>query len=70
MGRIAGADIDVPTEEPIAPSSPLWTMEHVLITLHTAGETQHYEDNMIEILCDNLGRLWRAGSCLSQRGSH
>ena len=28
-------------------------------TPHTAGETRRYEDNVIEILCDNLGRLWR-----------
>ncbi len=41
------------------PSSPLWAMEHVLITPHTAGETRRYEDNVIEILLDNLGRLWR-----------
>jgi D-2-hydroxyacid dehydrogenase (NADP+) len=34
-------------------------MEHVLITPHTAGETRCYEDNVIEILLDNLGRLWR-----------
>jgi phosphoglycerate dehydrogenase-like enzyme len=41
------------------PNSPLWAMEQVLITPHTAGETRHYEDNVIEILRDNLGRLWR-----------
>ncbi len=57
--RIAGAGIDVTAEEPLAPSSPLWAMEHVLITPHTAGETRGYEDNVIEILLDNLGRLWR-----------
>ncbi len=57
--RIAGAGIDVTVEEPLAPSSPLWGMEHVLLTPHTAGETRHYEDNVIEILRDNLGRLWR-----------
>ena len=34
-------------------------MEHVLLTPHTAGETRQYEDNVIEILRDNLGRLWR-----------
>src|ERR1700720_2515912 len=55
--RIAGAGIDVTMEEPLAPSSPLWGMEHVLLTPHTAGETRHYEDNVIEILRDNLGRL-------------
>ncbi len=57
--RIAGAGIDVTAEEPLAPSSPLWAMEHVLITPHTAGETRRYEDNVIHILRDNLGRLWR-----------
>jgi phosphoglycerate dehydrogenase-like enzyme len=57
--RIAGAGLDVTAEEPLAPSSPLWGMEHVLITPHTAGETRRYEDNVIEILRDNLERLWR-----------
>jgi phosphoglycerate dehydrogenase-like enzyme len=57
--HIAGAGIDVTVEEPLAPNSPLWGMEHVLLTPHTAGETRHYEDNVIEILRDNLGRLWR-----------
>jgi phosphoglycerate dehydrogenase-like enzyme len=56
---IAGAAIDVTAEEPLAPDSPLWGMEHVLITPHTAGETRRYEDNVIEILRDNLDRLWR-----------
>jgi D-2-hydroxyacid dehydrogenase (NADP+) len=57
--RIAGAGIDVTVEEPLAPNSPLWGMEHVLLTPHTAGETRRYEDNVIEILRDNLVRLRR-----------
>ena len=57
--RIAGAALDVTVEEPLPPNSPLWGMEHVLITPHTAGETRRYEDNVIEILRDNLDRLWR-----------
>jgi phosphoglycerate dehydrogenase-like enzyme len=57
--RIAGAGIDVTTEEPLAANSPLWGMAEVLITPHTAGETRRYEDNVIEILRDNLARLWR-----------
>jgi D-2-hydroxyacid dehydrogenase (NADP+) len=57
--RIAGAGIDVTAEEPLPPTSPLWAMDQVLITPHTAGETRHYEDNVIEILRDNLKRLWR-----------
>ena len=57
--RIAGAGVDVTAEEPLAPTSPLWAMEQVLLTPHTAGETRRYEDNVIEILCDNLDRLRR-----------
>jgi phosphoglycerate dehydrogenase-like enzyme len=56
---IAGAALDVTVEEPLMPTSPLWGMEQVLITPHTAGETRRYEDNVIEILRDNLERLWR-----------
>jgi phosphoglycerate dehydrogenase-like enzyme len=57
--QIAGAGIDVTVEEPLAPTSPLWAMEHVLVTPHTAGETRRYEDNVIAILRDNLDRLRR-----------
>lgn len=57
--RIAGAALDVTADEPLPPDSPLWGMDHVLVTPHTAGETRRYEDNVIEILRDNLDRLWR-----------
>jgi phosphoglycerate dehydrogenase-like enzyme len=56
---IAGAAIDVTMEEPLPAISPLWGLSNVLITPHTAGETQKYEDNVLDILVDNLNRLWR-----------
>jgi D-2-hydroxyacid dehydrogenase (NADP+) len=34
-------------------------MPNVLITPHTAGETRTYEDAVIDILMENLARLWR-----------
>jgi phosphoglycerate dehydrogenase-like enzyme len=34
-------------------------MSNVFITPHTAGETRKYEDNVLDILGDNLDRLWR-----------
>jgi D-2-hydroxyacid dehydrogenase (NADP+) len=49
----------VTVEEPLPPASPLWGMPNVVITPHTAGETRRYEDNVIDILIDNLDRLWR-----------
>ena len=57
--RIAAAGLDVTHEEPLPATSPLWAMPHVLITPHTAGETQRYEDAVIDILLENLERLWR-----------
>jgi phosphoglycerate dehydrogenase-like enzyme len=58
-GRIAGAGLDCTAEEPLPNASPLWDIPNVLITPHTAGETQKYEDNVIDLLLENLDRLWR-----------
>jgi len=57
--RIAAAGLDVVHEEPLPPASPLWALPQVLLTPHTAGETQRYEDAVIDLLVDNLERLWR-----------
>jgi D-2-hydroxyacid dehydrogenase (NADP+) len=62
--RIAGAALDCTWQEPLAPTSPLWDLPGVLITPHTAGETRRYEDNVIDLLMDNLGRLWRGETAL------
>jgi phosphoglycerate dehydrogenase-like enzyme len=58
-GRIAGAALDVTDPEPPDDASPLWTMPNVFITPHTGGETRKYEANVIEILMENLERMWR-----------
>jgi phosphoglycerate dehydrogenase-like enzyme len=62
--RIAAAGLDVTVEEPLPAHSPLWTMPNVLLTPHTAGETQRYEDAVIDILLENLDRLWRGETTL------
>ncbi len=58
-GAIAGAGIDHFWEEPLPQDSPFWGLENVLITPHTGGETRMYEENLIDILLENLDRLWR-----------
>jgi phosphoglycerate dehydrogenase-like enzyme len=63
-GRIAGAGIDVTVEEPLPATSPLWTLPNAFITPHTAGETRRYEDNVLDILVENLDRLWRGEATL------
>jgi phosphoglycerate dehydrogenase-like enzyme len=56
---IAGAGLDCTWDEPLAQESPLWAMPQVVLTPHTAGETRKYEGTVIDILLDNLQRLWR-----------
>ena len=63
-GKIWAAGLDVTVDEPLPESSPLWTMPNVFITPHTAGETRAYEDNVIDILIENLDRLWRGDATL------
>ncbi len=58
-GKIWAAALDVTVDEPLPATSPLWEMPNVFITPHTAGETRAYEDNVIDILIENLDRLWR-----------
>ncbi|HET9762381.1 MAG TPA: D-2-hydroxyacid dehydrogenase [Casimicrobiaceae bacterium] len=62
--RIAGAALDCLREEPLPESSVLWGLPNVLITPHTAGETRRYEDNLIDLLLENLDRLWRGETVL------
>jgi phosphoglycerate dehydrogenase-like enzyme len=63
-GRIAGAGIDHFWDEPLPAESPFWDLPNVLITPHTAGETRRYEDNVLDILLENLGRLERGETAL------
>ncbi|WP_339184070.1 D-2-hydroxyacid dehydrogenase [Oceanobacillus sp. FSL W7-1293] len=53
--EIAGAGIDVFEKEPLEESSPLWEMENVILTPHTAGATEFYNQRVIEdIFIPNL----------------
>jgi phosphoglycerate dehydrogenase-like enzyme len=65
--RIAGAALDCVWEEPLPATSALWSVPNVLITPHTAGETRRYEDNVIDLLLENLGRMWRGETALKNQ---
>lgn len=53
--KIAGAGLDVFEKEPLEDHNPLWEMENVIITPHTAGATEHYNQRVVEnILIPNL----------------
>ncbi|MDW8444571.1 MAG: NAD(P)-dependent oxidoreductase [Acetobacteraceae bacterium] len=65
-GRLGWAALDVFAEEPLPPEHPLWLMPNVLITPHCAGEFLGYEEGVIDLLLENLGRLRRGERLLNQ----
>ncbi|WP_409299756.1 D-2-hydroxyacid dehydrogenase [Peribacillus sp. SCS-155] len=54
-GEIAGAGLDVFETEPLQAESPLWNMDNVIITPHTAGSTEFYDQRVLDqIFLPNL----------------
>lgn len=62
-GQLAGAYLDVFEREPLDPTSPLWDMENVIISPHTASHSQGQNEAIFEIFLENLARF-RAGEPL------
>jgi phosphoglycerate dehydrogenase-like enzyme len=54
--RIAGAALDVFEHEPLPPDSPLWDLDNLLITPHTAGLTAKLWDRHYDLFSENLRR--------------
>jgi len=65
--KLAGAGLDVTEEEPLSRESPLWTLPNVVITPHIAGESELYEGNIVDILLENLDKLWKGETNLINR---
>jgi phosphoglycerate dehydrogenase-like enzyme len=55
--RFAGAALDVTTQEPLPPGSPLWSMDNVLITPHIAGLTDKMWERHYDSFAENLNRF-------------
>ena len=55
-GGIAGAALDVFSEEPLAADSPFWSMENVLITPKQGGYCDVYADQALPIVEQNIRR--------------
>ena len=54
--RIGGAGLDVVPQEPLPGDHPLWKMENVVITPHTAGGSPNRDGRCVALFCENLRR--------------
>jgi phosphoglycerate dehydrogenase-like enzyme len=52
--RLGGAVLDVTTEEPLPPESPLWGLPNVIVTPHISGDTTASYRRAVDVLCVNL----------------
>lgn len=66
QGAIAGAALDVTTEEPLPPENPLWKLDNVFITPHVSAISEHLWERQTDLLIDNLER-WFDGRELVNR---
>jgi phosphoglycerate dehydrogenase-like enzyme len=55
-GIIGGAGLDVFEKEPLPPSSPLWEMENVILTPHSAGIFHRLDQNSGNFFIEQLQR--------------
>jgi phosphoglycerate dehydrogenase-like enzyme len=56
-GRIAGAALDVTTEDPIPKESPLWDLPNTIITPHIAVESVKLSEAVVDFWCENVRRF-------------
>lgn len=54
--RVAGAGLDVFSQEPLPPSSPLWKLPNVIMTPHIAGSMEDYVGQACDMFVKNLER--------------
>ena len=64
--KIAGAALDVASEEPLLPESPLWKAANLQITPHISAISDRLWDRQTELVMENLDR-WFSGRELVNR---
>lgn len=64
--KIAGAALDVFSEEPLPSNSPLWKLPNVIISPHVGGMSLHYNQRAIDLFVENLRRYVAGTPLLNQ----
>ncbi|MEZ4670135.1 MAG: D-2-hydroxyacid dehydrogenase [Anaerolineae bacterium] len=55
-GKLAGAALDVFTQEPLPSSSPLWNLDNVIISPHISGNSVRGHEKAAALFIENLRR--------------
>lgn len=55
-GKIRGAALDVTDPEPLPDGHKLWSTRNVILTPHVSGASTRYNERVLAILQENLGR--------------
>ncbi len=56
-GQLGGAALDVFDTEPLPQESPLWDMPNVLVSPHSGSTSDHENERLTELFCENLRRF-------------
>jgi phosphoglycerate dehydrogenase-like enzyme len=65
-GRLRGAALDVFATEPLPDGSPLWDLENVLVSPHTAALSFRENERIVELFAENLRRYLAGDELLSR----
>jgi phosphoglycerate dehydrogenase-like enzyme len=65
-GQLGAAALDVFEQEPLPPSSPLWSLPGCYISAHSSVSTDRYMDDVFDLFTENLAR-YAAGQPLRNR---
>lgn len=65
-GKLRGAALDVFAEEPLPASSPLWELDNVILSPHTAALSVKENERIVELFAENLRRYLAGEELLSR----
>lgn len=65
-GQVGHAYLDVMANEPLPANSPFWTQHNVTIYPHSASTSEHENERLTDLFCDNLKRYLQGKPLLNQ----